>query len=132
MSFTQTVTATLTGGMQPLSVSTSETAGHPIPYDEALLTSAADVLVDCVINVAQLKSLFIRGSAGGLVVKINSSSVPDKTLTIPAGVAVIWLAEWASWYPCPLGTVNVASLYVTNSLAAANNFQMDGLVDPTV
>lgn len=53
-----------------------------------------------------------------LTVKVNSTTVPDKTVTVIAGAAITWDLD-ATVALHPFGTVAVVSLFVANATAVA-------------
>lgn len=130
MSFTHQHTMSVAGASSTLSGVITETADSKPPYDIDLTSSETNKLVAATIDVSQLKSFYILPLAE-ITLKTNSSSAPDDTYTIPAGVPFRWTNTESSWYPCPF-SADVTALYITNGVAAANNVKMDFLEDSTV
>lgn len=75
------------------------------------------------IDVSEVQSILIK-SDQDITIKTNSSGSPDDTLAIKAGMPYIWITGKS--YDTLKLTVDVASIYVTNTAAA--NLSIEVLV----
>lgn len=97
----------------------------------AIAASATNYEFDIAVDVSTLIGLVISTDKN-LIVKTNSTSAPDDTLTLSAGKPLFWYVGCGM--PCPL-TVDVTKLYcsrtggdIADGVAA---FKFRSLVDPT-
>jgi hypothetical protein len=82
--------------------------------------------VDYVLDVSTVTSLWLY-SDKDLTIKTNSTSAPDDTIALKAGVPLPWEST-TGYFDNPL-TVDVTKFYLTNTLAC--RFQARILTDPT-
>lgn len=106
-------TKTYTGGLE-VNISESITAG-------------TDTLVACVLDVSQMKSLYLYSDVA-MTIETNSSSAPAATVTLVAEQAVVWSST--NGQTNPFGSTDVTALYITNG--STGTLTMRALVDPTV
>ncbi len=132
MAFTKTLVrgARTDGASITKSLSVTCEAESDINID---IPNGADQLVAFVMDVSQLKFLYIVAAAA-LVIKTNNSGSPVNTITLAAGVPFQWITG-----DNPLRdtanaalTTDITALYVTNATGGAVNLQILTGYDPTV
>lgn len=87
-----------------------------------------------VLDVSQLKSLFIDASGGDLTIKTNSSGSPANTFNVVNGHPFAWCVGDGTLKDTG-GTVvstDVTALYITNASGGAVDLVLRALFDPTV
>ena len=111
--FTHTFTLTCAGGTgNGLSGSISGT-GTEERNISAPITAGTDTLIPYTLDVSQAQSVFILADVDCLL-ETNSSSVPDRALTLKAGQPIAWVSAYDSDVTNPLGSVDITALYLTN------------------
>ena len=131
MSFIHTYTLTYSAdGSTPFIAAVSNTSGAENNISETVAGATTDGLVAYAADLSQMKSCVICCKTRDMTVKTNSSGAPDKTISLKAGVPVVWDSN--NGQANPFGTVDVTALYVT--LAAGDDAVLDirNLIDPTV
>lgn len=127
--FTHTIEQTFQQGNLPsISKKVTCTADGENNRDVVVVAAASNYLIAMVIDVSQLKSLFIV-SDKDVTLETNSGGSPADTLTLLANVPVSWYPGCG--YACPLGT-DVTAIYLTNAGDADATVQMRFLVGSTV
>jgi len=121
------ITNTWSSGGTVRSGTITRTAGLLNRYGETIPGASTNLAVACVIDVSELKGLYMK-CARALTVKTNNSGTPDDTINLAAGEPLAWAVS--NGVVCPL-TVDVTALFVT--LAAGDDavLEMEVLVDPT-
>lgn len=110
------------GAFQGTSVST---AGGQVVIDDPQPAAQTNISNAAAFPFAKAKSIFMK-ALSDTVIKTNSSSDPDDTITLAAGIPVSW--DQASPWDCPF-TADVEEIYVSN--AALGHLQFYVLYDPT-
>lgn len=129
MSVEHVHTYRISAGGQTVSKRVSVTSGNAVVIDETIPGSSTDLAIALVIDVSQLKSIFIVTSTN-MTLEFNDGTTPDKTLTMVADQPFEWtnLSQHAN----PFGVTDVDSLFVTKAGAGDGRLQMWVLTDPTV
>lgn len=95
--------------------------------DIAVAAATTDKLVNIAIDVSEVKSLFLL-SDKDVTLQTNNGNTPDNTITLKAGVPVIWYPD--SGYSNPL-TTDVTKIYITNAGASDATVKIRVLQDST-
>lgn len=98
-----------------VSGSSQESGTTQAAIDTNFASGSTDVLTAAAWTVANTQSLILLSSAD-LTIKTNSAGSPANTVTLKAGIPLIWRAS-AGYYANPF-TVNVTAFYVTCTAAA--------------
>lgn len=120
MSISQTFTFGHGGGSVALTDTVGVTGSVAAEVNVALAASAADQLVAVGYLTANIKGYYIK-SDQDCTIKVDSSGSPEETITVKAGVPVVWCYGQPS--ACMLLTSDVGvGWYLTNgsSTTAAN------------
>ena len=115
------------GGKSYTSQNEFTQGGEAIIDQEAVAADESDLLMVVAIDVSAMKTFFML-SGTDLTVKTNSSSTPDDTLTLKAGVPISWHEN--SNHSKPL-TVDVTKIYVTEDGSKADFLTLRALQDVT-
>lgn len=116
------------GNLPAISKKVTLTADGENNRDVVVAAEASNYLVAMVIDVSQLKMLYIVSSKD-VTFETNSGGSPADTLTLLADVPVSWYPGCG--YVCPLGT-DVTAIYLTNAGDEDAAVQMRFLIDSTV
>lgn len=116
------------GGKGESRISISCGAGYVI--SETIPGSSTDLPVALVIDVSQLKVIYLKCKTAGLTLEFNSSSSPSKTISLAAGQAFMW--HNLNGHANPFGSTDVTGLFVTKAGAGAVLLEGFVGVDPTV
>lgn len=111
----------------------SATAEAVVEMDVAVAGDAANLLVNFAAVRAQTKTLVLLADQN-MTVKTNSSSAPDDTITLAAGVPFILFDGFApANTPADYFSADITKLYVTNDSSpdTAGTLQIRSLQDPT-
>lgn len=127
MAFTQTLDQTVNIGSRSVVENKTYTGTGQASVSESIADSTTDGLVNIAIDVSEIK-IIIMSSDQDLTVKTNSSGAPDETISLVAGVPLIWTSD--SYYVNLLAT-DITKLYVTNASGSAAEFKVEVLVDAT-
>jgi|GEM_PF-3368687 len=92
--------------------------------DIVVAANATNYQVAYALTVAKCQGFFMVADAA-MTVKTNSTSAPDQTFTLAAGVPVAWMTGAGA---CPV-TVNVTTLYITS--VPGGNLTILTLIDAT-
>jgi hypothetical protein len=125
MSVQHSITYTLATGGESVTATQSKSAGQSIILSESL-SSGTDQLVALTLDISQLKSIYLVSTTAATI-ETNSSSAADDTITLAAGVPLVW--QESTYHANPF-SADVTAIYVTN--AAATVLTGYFLVDPTV
>ncbi len=125
MAFSHTVTKSIQGNGVNKSLSSTYSGSSGTNIQETIAIGT-DTLVNVAIDVSAIKSLYICSDVA-MTLETNSSSAPDDTISLIAGVPLEWQAG-VSYYACPL-TVDVTKVYLTNVAQAA--FELYVIQDST-
>lgn len=83
-------------------------------YDSPVAANQTNLQLEpFAVDVSDLL-LWVIMSDQDLTIKTNSSSVPDDTITVKAGVPIIWDSESGAANPL---TADVTDLFITNTTA---------------
>lgn len=108
-------------------------AGAENNLDESIAAGAVNQLVAFVLDVSQLKALYLLAAAA-LTIKTNSSGAPANTFVLQPGVPFVWHDQMPALRDTAgvaVGT-DITALYVSNAGADAVVLQLRSLLDPTV
>ena len=110
-----------------VSVRETLTADGEDNRDVAVPAPSTDKVVNIAIDVSALASLFLKSDVG-LVIKTNSLSEPNDTITLAAGIPLIWSPNCG--YACPL-SADVTTFHVVLGGSTAATLQVRLLQDAT-
>src|SRR5574343_1599386 len=131
MSVSHTITRQWSGasGVAIASAITT-TSGQELNISENIPQSSTDLLVACVVDVSQLKSVYIA-SDYDVTIETNDGTSPGETLAVKGGKPITWV--YGDTVACPL-TVDVTALYCTTGAigTAGAALEIRLLIDPTV
>ena len=113
MSITYTYTASVKVGNNTTSLSISKSADGEYVFDDAIAANQTNKLIAGVLDVSQIKMLFLY-SDQDCTLETNSGGSPADTISLDAGCPIVWVAD--SGIACPL-TTDVTAFYVTNTTA---------------
>ena len=88
------------------------TAGSGTIISESIAASTTDAEITFVMDVSELKSLWLCSSQD-VTVETNSSSAPADTIELKADCPLVWEST-TGYFTCPIGT-DVTTLYITNA-----------------
>ncbi len=126
MAFTHILATNWNGGGVSLSRSSSYSASAEQNIDEAIPDSSTDLEVALVLDVSEIKSIYMV-SDQALTVETNLVSGTD-TIVLVADVPYIWYT--GSYYTNLLAT-DVTKLFLTNASGSTANFKLRCVVDAT-
>lgn len=108
-------------------------AGAEYNIDESIPASTTDQLVAFVLDVSQLKGIFMV-SDYAVTVETNSGSTAANTFTLPANTPYMWVLGDAAMRDTAgaVVTTDITALYVTNGASSSALFQLRAVVDPTL
>lgn len=98
-----------------VSGSSQESGTTQAAIDTNFSSGSTDVLTPAAWTVANTQALILLSSAD-MTIKTNSAGSPANTVTLKAGIPLIWRAS-AGYYANPF-TVNVTAFYVTCTAAS--------------
>lgn len=131
MAFEHVITYGIGGAAGPISKRLSITSGSQIAIDESFTHPITNGEIALVIDVSQLKSLYIvADKAINLFFNEASTGTPSKTINLVANQPFVWTN--LSGFTNPFGATDVTALFVTTTVAGATRLQIFGLLDPTV
>jgi hypothetical protein len=131
MSFEHVITQSIGGSAGPISKRISITSGSQIAIDESFTHPITNGEIALVIDVSQLKSLYIVvDKAANLFFNEASTGTPSKTLNLVANQPFVWTN--LSLHTNPFGATDVTKVFITTTVAGATRLQIFGLLDPTV
>lgn len=130
MSVTHTTTLGCTGPVgASLSASIAVEADEEVNLSVDLATAVTNQEYDWAIEGDNMQSLYIL-SDQAVTIKVNSTSVPDLTIALAAGVPYSWFVGMG--FTNPLAGVTVTKIYVTNASGSTAAIQISCLQDVTV
>jgi hypothetical protein len=124
---THTLTWSLTRGNENLSNSVAVANQGDVNIDVDQATNQTNTPIGLVLDVSQLKSLYILTSVD-MTLKTNSTSAPDTTIALKSGKPFVWESS-AGYFTNPFGSTDVTVAYLTNT--TAGSFQLRAVVDAT-
>jgi hypothetical protein len=125
--FTHEIQYTWRGGGTPITKSVSLQAEAEENRDIDLIGAVTNLLVELVIDVSQLKMIFITCDKAATV-KTNSSSSPQETITIAAGGVFQWATGQGIANPF---ADDVTAIYVSKPGSNNGVLSVRALIDPT-
>lgn len=128
MALTQVVTPAWARNSETLSTEVSISADGAFDRDLTIPGATTDQLVAAVIDVSQMKLLYIS-SDQDITIETNNSSAPADTLTITANKPLLWYEGYG--LDNPLGT-DVTALYITRAAGDSATVKIRCMVDATV
>lgn len=129
MAITHKIGQTYNGGAGQVSaVSRSFSGDGEVRYNGSIAAASTNVEIDIALDISAVKSIVIYATKG-VTIKTNSTSVPDDTIVLADGQAIIWGDDEAT--DRLVLTADVTKIYVTNAGAAASALRIEALVDVT-
>lgn len=131
---THTFSRGWTNGGVSISKSVDVSSGAEVNLDESIPAATTDQLVAFVLDVSQIKGLYIIADKP-LLIQTNDGSSPANTITLAANVPFMWVNGDAAIRDTAgaVITTDITSLYVTNTDPdAAAVLRIRCLYDPTV
>ena len=130
MSFSHTITQGWSEGNRQLSKAVEKTANSEFNIDQPLVANATNILVAAVLDVSQMKSLFIVADKDCTIHTNANNGAGGNTIALAANVPVSWF-EGCGWAN-PL-TIDVTAIYLNNGSATDPAIvRIRALIDPTV
>ena len=128
MAFTHTISNSFSGGGMSLAESNAFTAGAEYNITETVPAVTNDKEVACVLDVSEIKSIYISCDLALLIeTNVNDGSVD--VINLLAGIPYIW---HTGAYFVNILDIDVTKLFLTNVHATATaNFELRCVVDPT-
>lgn len=127
MALSETITIGYNLDGAPIQKNVALSGGSRTVLSETVADDAADVEMALAIDVSELELLIIDCDVG-ITIETNDGTTPDDTLTIAAGVPLIWYTGCG--HANPLGT-DVTAIFVTQTDATEGTLVIKALVDPT-
>lgn len=127
MSFTDTLSIQYNLNGTPVTKEVQATGSSIVQLQEAFADDDSDLEIVAAIDVSALELLIVEATAD-CTVETNSASTPDNTLTLTAGVPVIWYPGCGHSNPL---TADVTSLFVNPTAATAGVLSIKALTDAT-
>jgi len=121
-------------GGTAISKSVEVQSGAEINLDETIAEATTDQLIAFVLDVSQIKGLYII-SDRALLIQTNDGAAPANTITLAANVPFMWVNGDAAIRDTAgaVITTDVTELYVTNTDPDnAATLRIRTLYDPTV
>ena len=131
MSITMTLTSKMEGVGTAVLQSVSKTGSGSTNIREEIADSETDLLVAFVADITQMKGLFIL-SDQALTIKTNSSGEPQETISLLAGVPLMWHDTLPNQADANPFSDDITALYVTNASGETANLTIAMLVDATI
>lgn len=100
------------GGANKVLTSWTRTEELEINYD-ATLAIGADVATGIALTIANIRSMVIVASTAATI-ETNSTATPQETLTLVAGVPLVWDASQPGALIGDVFAGNVTNMFVTN------------------
>lgn len=129
MAFTHTITQSITqpGGAAGLSAANAYTGDGKSSREIPVPEDSTDLEVAVAIDFSQLVNIFMLSDVD-MTVETNSATVPDDTITLSAGVPLIWNADAPNSNPF---TADVTAFFLTTGAVGAGTFKAEILQDST-
>jgi hypothetical protein len=127
MSYSITVEEKLITADRTIAKTQTLTASSRTGLSESVPDSSTDLQINVAIDFSAM-TLFYLVSDQDVTVETNSGDAADDTITLTAGVPVIWHTDSA--HDCPL-TADVTAIFVTNASGAAAQVDLEVLQDST-
>ncbi len=130
---THTINATWSDGNASVAAKKTATGEAAQNLDVVIPALTTDQLVAFVMDVSQLKSLFLLAVDGALLVETNATTGVN-VFTLAANVPFVWVNVDAALRDTAgtAVTVDITNLRVTNGTAADLTLRIRALYDPTV
>lgn len=126
MAFTHTIGRSWASGGLSLSSSKAYSASAEYNFTEAIL-AVADTEVACVLDVSEIKSVFIVCDED-IKMETNNGGAPDETIDLLADEPYVWHTD--AYFANEFG-VNITALFFTNTSGNTATVQFRCLVDST-
>lgn len=112
---------------------TTPSSGAETALDESIAATTTDELVAFVMDVSQLKSIYIV-SDQDLLLQLNDGTTPSNTITLVANKPFTWITGDNALRDTAgaLITTDITAIYATNAGASAALLQLRASYDPTV
>lgn len=127
MAVTHNLDINWSNGNEQDNLRVTRTGGLALNLIEPIPDASDDLELLVGFSVVGLK-LLVLSADQDLLLKTNSDSAPDDTVTLTAGSPVIWY-QGCGW-ELPFESA-VTALYVTNASGAEATLRMRALFDPT-
>jgi len=128
MSITHVHSPSWSQGNSSLSGRREVSGDSEINIEVSVPATTTDMQVDVVVDVSDVKSLFMKAATQDVLVQANDGTSPDFAITLKADQGEGWHDEMST--ACPL-TDDLTALYLTNSGASAAQVSIRILVDAT-
>ena len=129
MAFSHTISNSWSGGGLSLAESNAFSAAAEYNITETVAGTTTDKEVACVLDVSEIKSIYIS-SDQDLLLETNINDGSIDVINLVAGIPYIW--HTGSYFANILDDVtNVTKLFLTNAGATTANFELRCVVDPT-
>lgn len=127
--FTHTLTYRWQGPGKARSIEdqVEQTGSAQLSIDEDIADGQTDVEIACVLDVSEIKALYIVSSQD-ITLETNNGASPTDSLSLKADEPVMWHADSLE---ANLLTTDVTALFVTNASGASANLQIECLYDST-
>ena len=127
MSFSHSIVQNWAGNGRTIGSSNSFSGDGQESRSVAVPPTTSDQLVNFALDVGQIKAIYMKSNVD-LTVETNSSSAPDDTISLLAGIPYIW---YTGSYFTNLLTTDVTALYLSNAGAVAAAFELEVVHDST-
>ncbi len=104
------------GGANKVLTSWTRTEEIEVNYD-ATVAIGTDVAILVALDISQIRTLCIVSDVAATL-KTNSSGSPQETLTLVAGIPLLWDASQPGALIADIFAGDVTNIYVTNAAAA--------------
>lgn len=115
-------------GVNVINTSKVYSSGAVVSISESVADSVTDQLHALVVDVTQIKAVFIHADVA-MTVEFNDSGTGVPTIVLVANVPYLWTTDF---YYTNLLTTDITKVYVTNASGSAGTFKFEVIVDPTV
>lgn len=125
MSISHSITKSWQNGSNSLAERITYTGTEELNFDFTVAASTSDQAVALAFSKTLLQSLFIS-SDQAITIKVNSSSVPDETLSVASGNPLQW--DINGGLPSPF-SANVTEVYISNAGSTVANVSIRTLTN---
>jgi hypothetical protein len=129
MAFTHTITQSITqpGGATGLTASNAYTADGKTSLEIPVPEDSTDLEVTVAIDFSQLVSLYMLSDVD-MTIETNNAEGTDDTITLAAGVPLIWNADAPNDNPFE---TDVTAFFLTTATVGDGTFKAEILEDAT-
>lgn len=131
MAFTHTVATNWSGGGISIPRSNQYSGSGEVNITETVADSITDKEVALVLDVSEIKSIYIV-SDQDLTLETNNAGAPVDTIALLAGVPYIWNTDsYPSASEPPELNADITALFLTNASGSTATFELRCIVDVT-